>query len=189
MRLDLTGKHVDITDGVRRVIEAKLARLERKLNDRALSAQIVLCREKGSSRVDVTLHARGEKFLHGIGKGANFGVAMADATDKLSQQAQKVKGKWEARKRRGGKGQIEAESAGSDGAAAAAAPRPRRKAALRTPRAVKTVRQPLASMSLADATRSISPTQPVAVFRDAETKRIAVLFQFDGSLTLIETDA
>ena len=185
MRLDLTGKHVDITDGVRRVIEAKLARLERKLNDRALSAQIVLSREKGSSRVDVTLHARGEKFLHAIGKGASFGVAMADATDKLSQQAQKVKGKWEARKRRGVKAQVEADAAG---AAPAAAPRARR-AAVRTPRAVKTVRQPLTSMSLADATRIISPTQPVAVFRDAETNRIAVLFQLDGGLTLIETDA
>lgn len=188
MRLDLTGKHVDITDGVRRVIETKLARLERKLNDRALSAQIVLSREKGNSRVDVTLHARGEKFLHGIGKGASFGVAMADATDKLSQQAQKVKGKWEARKRRGGKGLIESESVTVASAPVTAGPRVR-KAALRAPRAVKTIKQPLVSMSLADATRALSSTQPVAVFRDAETNRIAVLFQLDGSLMLIETDA
>ena len=192
MRLDLTGRHVDITDGVRRVIESKLTKLERKLNDSAVSAQVVLSREKGSSRVDVTLHARGEKFLHAVGKGAAFGVAMSDATDRLTQQAQKLKGKWEDRKRRASKAArlTGGEATTPSASAAAASPKGKQKgAAVRTPRTVKTIRHELASMSLAAATRTLSSNQPVTVYRDAETNKIAVLFLLDGSLTLIETDA
>ena len=39
MRLELTGRHVDITPGLRRLVEGKLAKLERLLNDSAVSAQ------------------------------------------------------------------------------------------------------------------------------------------------------
>ena len=54
MRLELTGRHIDITPGVRRLVESKLARLERMLNDSALSAQVVLSREKRTYRAEVT---------------------------------------------------------------------------------------------------------------------------------------
>ena len=60
MRLELTGRNVDITAGVRRIVEGKLARIERMLNNSAVSAQVVLSREKTGSRADVTLHARAE---------------------------------------------------------------------------------------------------------------------------------
>ena len=39
MRLELTGRHIDITPGLRQLSKSKLARLERLLNDRAVSAQ------------------------------------------------------------------------------------------------------------------------------------------------------
>ena len=67
MRLELTGRHVDITPGLRRLVEQKLGKLERLLNDSAVSAHAVLTRDKHRHRADITLHARGEKFLHGIG--------------------------------------------------------------------------------------------------------------------------
>ena len=37
MRLELTGRHVDISPALRRLVDAKLARLERLLNDAAVS--------------------------------------------------------------------------------------------------------------------------------------------------------
>src|SRR5436189_4616203 len=104
MRLELTGRHVDITPTLRRLVDTKLAKLERMLNDSAVSAQAVLTREKHRHRADITLHARGEKFLHGVGSTASWEASLADAIEKLGQQAQKVKGKWQARKRRGAKG-------------------------------------------------------------------------------------
>src|SRR5919201_1789756 len=60
MRLELTGRHVEITPGLRRLVTTKLSKLERMLNHRAVSAQAVLSREKHSVRADITLHARGE---------------------------------------------------------------------------------------------------------------------------------
>src|SRR4029453_7372582 len=112
MRLELTGRHVDITPALRRLVETKIGKLERVLNDSAVSAQAVLTREKHRHRADITLHARGEKFLHGVGDATNWEVSITQAIGKLTQQAQRVKGKWERRKRDGDiKGMPPAEAA------------------------------------------------------------------------------
>jgi putative sigma-54 modulation protein len=101
MRLELTGRHVDITPALRRLVDRKLARLERLLKDRALSAQAVLTKERYRHRADITLHARGEKIFHGIGTKATWATSLTEAAGKIAHQAEKVKGKWQARKRRG----------------------------------------------------------------------------------------
>src|SRR5215203_4606711 len=100
MRLELTGRHLAITPAVRKVVSKELAGTLRLLNDNALSAQVVLTREKASHRAEVTLHARGEHFLHGAGAGRGVAEAMNAAMAKIARQAEKMKGKWEARKRR-----------------------------------------------------------------------------------------
>src|SRR5262249_49525079 len=99
MRLELTGRHVEITPGLRRLVTTKLTRLERLLNHRALSAQAVLTQEKYRRRAEITLHARGEKFLHSVADAGTWQTSLSEAFDKLTQQAQKVKGKLQARKR------------------------------------------------------------------------------------------
>ncbi len=99
MRLELTGRHVEITPALRRLVQTKLGRLERLLNDRAVSAQVVLVNDRFRCLAEVTLHARGEKFLHGIGREPTFRQSMGTAVDKLTQQARKMKGKFESRKR------------------------------------------------------------------------------------------
>lgn len=100
MRLELSGRHLDITPGHRRMVASKLTRLERLLNDAAVSAQVVLSEVKIGCRANVSLHARDEKFLHGTGEGETFAQAVTVAVDKLVSQSQKVKGKWQERKRR-----------------------------------------------------------------------------------------
>jgi ribosomal subunit interface protein len=94
MRLELTGRHVDITPMLRRAVDAKLARITRMLNDDAVSAQVVLTRERRERRTDVTLHARGEKFLHGVGASGTWEASVSRAIGKIAHQAQKIKGKW-----------------------------------------------------------------------------------------------
>lgn len=191
MRLELTGRQIDITPGVRRIIEGKLAKLERMLNDSAVSAQIVITREKNAHRVDVTLHARGEKFLHGVGRGASVTIGMAEAVEKLGQQARKVKGKFEGRKRYAARGAAEPAEAQAPApsppprtAAAPRAPRPR------MPRILKAERQTIRTMSVSDAATQIDGGSGPVVFLDAETSRIAVLYRAPGGdLTLIETKA
>ena len=99
MRLELTGRRVDITPALRKLVTTKLKRLERLLNDSAVSAQAVLEREKFRYLTEITLHARGERFLHGVGDAEGWDASVTEAVDKIAQQAKKLKGKREERKR------------------------------------------------------------------------------------------
>ncbi|MCC7417232.1 MAG: HPF/RaiA family ribosome-associated protein [Acidobacteria bacterium] len=192
MRLELTGRQVDITPALRRLIDGKLAKLARRLNAHALSAQAVLARERGRCRVDITLHARGEKFLHGFGFAGGWEPAVSGAVGKIAQQAGKVKGKWDVRKR----GTLR--TAGADEApeaSAVQAPPVRGNgrmpaARARMPRIVRTARLPVKPMTLADAARELDGAGAgVVVFRDRETRAISVLYRHAGELTLVETEA
>jgi ribosomal subunit interface protein len=101
MRLELTGRHVTITPLMRKAVERRLTRLARLLNDSIVSVQIVVTREKSRTHVDMTLHARGDHFLHGEATGRDLPTALGAATEKIEHQAQKLKSKWTERKRQG----------------------------------------------------------------------------------------
>ncbi len=101
MRLDITGRHVDINAPLRQLINRRLAKLERLLNDSAISAQVILTLERYRHRAEIIIHARGDNTLHGLGVGTAWPVALRDAAAKIEQQAQTLKGKWKERKRRG----------------------------------------------------------------------------------------
>ena len=120
MRLELTARHFTASATLRKLVEQRLGRALRPLNDNALSAQVVITRDKSRFHAEVTLHARGEHFLHGAATGRDAQTAMSAAIDKIDRQAQKLKGKWTERKRQG----ISAAKAAS------AAPRPERGAAV-----------------------------------------------------------
>ena len=192
MRLELTGRHVDITPSLRRLLDTKLSKLERVLDHRALSAQLVLTREKHRHRADITLHARGERFLHGVGTAATWEASLTQAIGKLAQQAQRMKGKFQQRKRRGTvKGMAVAAELRE-----ATAVKPARAAKgsaerVRMPRIRRASRQPVKPMSLADAAREIEAGgDGVVVFRDVETAAVSILYRRgNGELTLVETEA
>jgi ribosomal subunit interface protein len=186
MRLELTGRHVDITPTIRKLVDRKLAKLERLLDHRALSAQVVLSQGKRLLRADVTLHARGERFLHGVGEAAVWDAALGGATEKIEQQAQKLKGKWQARQRPG-RGRTRAGDA--DVAAEEAPPAHREPAAVRMPRVLRTMRQVVRSLSVADAARRLDGAdEGIVVFRDEETDGLSVLYRSSGGdLVLVVT--
>src|SRR6516164_11365061 len=192
MRLELTGRHVAITPALRRLVDLKLGKLERMLNDSAVSAQAVLTREKYRHRAEITLHARGEKFLHGVGNSFAWEASLSQAIEKITQQAQKVKGKWQERKRRGPiKGGPVAEERQATRAAAAAGPgrggAPRVRP--RMPRILRAERQLLKAMTIADAARQIEAGDGLIVFRDVETAAVTVLYRrSNGELTLVATE-
>jgi putative sigma-54 modulation protein len=186
MRLELTGQHVDITPTLRRLVEAKLGKLERMLNDSAVSAQAVLKRERGRYRADITVHTRGEKFLHGVGAATEWEPAVCASIEKIQQQAQKVKGKWQARKRRGRRAPAGAAEP-AEAAAAPSAPAPASR--VRLPRVFRAERQTVRTMSISDAARRVHRATPLVIFRNAETSAISVVYERDGELTLVETES
>jgi putative sigma-54 modulation protein len=101
MRVELTGHQVEISPGLRNLVDRKLAKVHRVLNDAGLSAGVVVKKERVKNVVEITLHARGERFMHAVGKAPTWQTAMTAAVSKLMHQTEKVKGVWQERKRRG----------------------------------------------------------------------------------------
>jgi putative sigma-54 modulation protein len=193
MRLELTGRHLRITPALRRLVEEGLEKLDRLLHDSAVSMQLVLYQEKYRHRVEATLHARGENFLHGTGSGRDWETALNQALGKINQQARKLKGKWNGRKRRG----ISAAKAAS------AAPRPERggrgfgerheprgpeDGGIRDVRIIRARRYAVKPMSIDDAADQVGDgIDAFIVFRNADTDAVTVLYRRpDGNLGLIE---
>jgi putative sigma-54 modulation protein len=183
MRLELTGRHLGITPAMRALVEERIDHTLRLLNDSAVSAHVVLTRERARIRAEVTLHARRERFLHGEATGQNVELAMNTAADKVDQQARKLKGKRDGRKR--GPSAVKAASASVE---AATAPRPTSAPRRRIIRARQYAVKP---MSVEDAAVEIDDAADgLIVFRNSATDAITVLFRRpDGHLGLIEPEA
>ena len=197
MRLELTGRHVPITAALRRVVEQRLAHVLRLLNDSAVSSQVVLTQEKTRVHADVTVHARGEHFLHGAATGRDVPTALGAAVEKIDRQVEKLKGKWAGRKRRGI----------SAARAASAAPRPERGGrgfgAARGegaraqgeeapgPRIIRTRRYAVKPMTIEDAAAEMGDgNDGVIVFRNSTNDAVTVMFRrADGNIGLIEPEA
>src|SRR5512138_2082246 len=123
MRLELTGRHVEITPDLRKQVEKKLAKLDRLLKGGIVSVQAVLTLEKYRRKSEITVHTRGDRFLHGLGDTNSWDTSINDAIEKITQQLQKVKGKWQERKRRATPARV---LAVAEPVAPAREPRPRR---------------------------------------------------------------
>ncbi|HYS25899.1 MAG TPA: ribosome-associated translation inhibitor RaiA [Vicinamibacterales bacterium] len=193
MRLEITARHFAIPAPVRKLAEERIARVLRPLNDSAISAQVVVTRDKTRFHAEVTLHARGEHFLHGEAIGRDAQTALGAAIDKVERQVLKLKSKWTERKRQGI----------SPAKAASATPRPERGAAVfgtgleqrdnggQPLRIIRARRYAVKPMSVDEAAIEVADGRDAfLVFRNSSTEEINVLFRrADGNLGLIEPEA
>jgi len=181
MRLELTGRHVDITPDLRKQVEKKLAKLDRLLEGGIVSVQAVLTLEKYRHQSEFTVHTRGEHFLHGLADTNAWETSITDAVEKLTQQLAKMKGKWQERKRRATSPRLLAAEA------AVAPPAP---AAPKKRRVRRVPRYPVKPMTVEEAALSVdSGDDTFLVFRNAKTDSINVVYRRkDGHLGLIEPE-
>jgi putative sigma-54 modulation protein len=179
MRLVLTGRHVDITPGIRRLVDSKLSRLERLLGNALVSGQVVLTLEKSRRLADVTVHVAGDHQLATRTAGTTWNAALTAAIEKVHHQAAKLKGKWTERKRQ--RAPIPAV------AALAAAPEP---APANGPRVVRVSRAQFKPMSIDNAAIELAASgDPFLLFRNVETDGLSVLIRrAGGSFGLIEPE-
>jgi putative sigma-54 modulation protein len=179
MRLDITGRHVAVTPALRQLITGRLARLERKLNDAALSAQVIVTKEKYRHKVEIAVHTRGDHVLSGTAEANTWNLAVRQVTEKIEQQAQKLKGRWDSRKRQAARvvrnrkvtPQPDETAAPPDG-----------------PRVVRATRYAVKPMSIDDAAmRFEDGDEAFLVFRNADDDSVAILYRRkDGNLGLIQ---
>ena len=199
MRLALTGRNLDITPALRQLVTRRLAKLDRLLHDGIISAQVVLRLEKHRHKTDVLLNTRGDHALAGHGENGNWQTSIAGALAKVEQQAARLKGKREARRRSGNAIVGEpGEAIGTARRTAVSTPATRtrdREEAVppAEPAAVRVVRIRRVSpkpMRLEDAVLRVDATPgSVLAFRDPSLDRVRVLVRrADGALGLLDPD-
>jgi putative sigma-54 modulation protein len=176
MRLDISGRHVGVTGVTRRFAEQRIAHTLRLLNNSAVSAHVSLAKERGRMRAEVALHVKGERFLHGAGSGPDPESAIAAAIERVERQADRLKGKWNGRRRR------------APGALERMRGRPAPPAGGR--RIIRARRYAVKPMSVEDAAAEIGDRpDAVMVFRNSASDAVTVLYRRqDGHLGLIEPE-
>ena len=180
MKLTVTGRHLEIPEAARQQIDRKLKRLERVLADGVVSAQCVLWQQRGMVVCDLTLHAREDHILHGLGRHAQMARAVSLAVDKVEQQAQRLKGRWKTRRRH------------TDNHAGPRVPvAAERVPAETTPRVIRARGSAVKPMNLDDAMLALTGgDQSFLVYRDARSDSVTILYRrTDGHFGLIEPEA
>jgi len=181
MKLTVTGRRLTLTDATRQDIERKMQRLDRVLNDAAVSAQVVVSQDGRVAVCELTVHARGDHMLHAVGRHARVTTAVTTAVEKVAQQARRVKGRWKTRRRGADGGRV----LRPDAAAPEAAPAPDAE-----PRIIRSRARLAKPMTLDDAVLALDgERRPFLVFRRPDADGVAILFRRpDGHFGLIEPE-
>lgn len=176
MILTVTGRHVELSPAIRQHIQKKVERLKRLLHDSAVSAQVVVTQERNLYACEVTLHARGDHMLVGIGRHARLVTAANAAIEKVSQQAQRLADRWKTR-RKLAKGTIRR------------VPAPEPKAPEPAPtRVVRARRYAVRTLPVSAAADALGAAH-FLVFRQETTGTVAVVFRRpDGHVGLIDPE-
>ena len=99
MKLDLTGLHIEVTEGIENYTKERIKKLENFFDDSTI-CHVTFSSNKGLNHVDVRVEYKGRTYLavddtddvyHGIEK----------TTHKIEAQAMKVKTALEKKRRRG----------------------------------------------------------------------------------------
>ena len=181
MRVELTGRHVEVTPDLRKQVEKGLGKLDRRLEGGIVSVQAVLTLEKYRHTSEFTVHTRGDHFFHGIAATNSWASSIADAIEKIEQQLVRMKGKWQGRKRRAVSQRVVPMEL-------APPPAPAEEPKARRVRRVR--RYAVKPMTVDEAALVVeSGDDAFLVFRNAATDAVSVLYRRkDGDLGLIEPE-
>jgi len=99
MNINVTGRHVDVTDAMRAYAQEKVSKLEKYIPDNS-DASIVLGVEKYRHKADILINANGI-LVQAQEETDEMYASIDKAIDKLSRRLRKYKEKLKAKKGRG----------------------------------------------------------------------------------------
>lgn len=176
IRINISGKNLEITQALRSYVEKKVTKLEKYLNDnQTASAEVMLRIERGIHIAEVTMNLSG-RMLRGEGKTGDMYTSVDAAVDRIERQFNKYKSKLGRRTPGPKLGEIpvaeQGEAAGSQ-----------------EPRIVRTKRFALRPMDVEEAVLQMELLgHDFFVFRDADTGDVSVVYKRrDGNYGLIES--
>ena len=183
MKVDITGRHIDITEPIRKFTTDRMDRL-RGIGDDIMEAHFILTVEKHQRHcAEVNIKTRHD-FHHCAEVSSDMYTSIAGVLDKIEKQILKSKGRVMARKRRGNhvNGEVvrttsvvEVEEALGE----------------HLPRIIRTHEVAAKPMSIDDAAIAISDSEhDFLVFRNAENDHLNVVYKRqDGNIGWIEPEA
>jgi len=177
MRIDFTGRQMEVGADLRRYTEARLRKLTRLLRNHC-DIHVILTAEKHRRAAEITLQLR-DHTLVGVEQTGDARSSITGALDKLERQALRLLARRRTRKRR---------------------PKPATAILLNvlgTQRVdheehqiLETERLPIKPLSVEEAIETLDSTRMgLVVFRNTDTERVNVLYRReDGNLGLIEPE-
>ncbi len=176
MMFEYTGRHVEVSPGIRKHVADHFEKLDHIFNGTEPSVHVIITVEKNRHTGELVVHWR-DHTLTAKEVNADMYLALTRAIEKVEKQALKLKKKIIDRKQ--GARRTSAVAPTPDGQLEAT-PRP--------PRIVNARRYAVKPMTAEEAALQLSsePDQ-FLVFRDADTQRVGVLYKrSDGNFGLIE---
>ncbi len=176
IRINISGKNLEITQALRGYVEKKVSKLEKYLNDnQSASAEVMLRTERGIHIAEVTMNLSGT-MLRGEGKTGDMYTSIDAAVDRIERQFNKYKSKLGRR--------IPGTKLGGMAASA-----PSEDTDSQEPRIVRTKRFALKPMDVEEAVMQMELLgHDFFVFRDVDTGDVSVVYKRrDGNYGLIES--
>src|SRR5215472_4956638 len=181
MKIDITGRHIDVTEPIRKFTSDRMERL-RGIGDDIMEAHFILTVEKHQRHIaEVNMKTRHD-FHHCQEVSTDMYTSIAAVLDKIEKQILKSKGRSMAKKRRSTNGSVvrttsvvEVEEVIGE----------------RLPRIIRTHEIAAKPMSVDDAAIAISDSEhEFLVFRNSESDHLNVVYKRkDGNIGWIEPEA
>ena len=176
MKFEYTGRHVDVSPGIRKHVEDHFKKLDHIFNGTEASTHVIITVEKNRHIGELVVFWR-EHTLTAKEVNADMYMALTRAMEKVEKQAMKLKKKI-----------IDRKQGAKRTSAVAPTPDGQLEATPRAPRIIPARRYSVKPMTAEEAAlRLSSDPQQFVVFRDADTERIGVVYKRnDGNYGLIE---
>lgn len=187
MRIEITGRHIEVTPALKDFTEDKLRKLERLL-DEPLEVHVVLGIEKHRHTAEIQVKSR-TVTLSGTEETGDLYASIGQVVDKLERQALRHKEKVHDHKhRRSPRDPAIAAAIGATAAEAEAGSDADTEPS--GPRIVRSQNYRLKPLSAEDAVLELQASgEDVLVFRDADSDQIHVVYRRrNGDFGLVEPD-
>ena len=176
MKFEYTGRHVEVSPGIRKHVEDHFKKLDHIFNGTEASTHVIITVEKNRHIGELVVFWR-DHTLTAKEVNADMYMALTRAMEKVEKQAMKLKKKI-----------IDRKQGAKRTSSVAPTPDGQLEATPRAPRIIPARRYSVKPMTAEEAAlRLSSDPQQFVVFRDADTDRIGVLYKRnDGNFGLIE---
>ncbi len=177
MRIEYTGRQMEVTPDLRQYTEERLGKLNRVLHEHC-DVHVILSAEKHRRIAEITVQWR-DRTLVGIEETTDSRISINGALDKLERQAVRLLARLRTKKRR----------TSPASAVTLNVMMPERRAD-EDRKILTTERIPIKPLTVEEAIESLSEdSRHLTIFRNVQTERVNIIYRRpDGRLGLIEPE-